>query len=142
MGVMEFHIKMEGVDIMHTLYHSSHNLGVRMDRYRCFLMFIFIFCFLSGRNLTGVSTDVSQQASGNEDRVMDQKDQEKVTGSYGPRQVGKSVGMSDRYEKNFDTAPFSDERFAYRPTRAGGMPTILYPKGVPYSENTPLSARE
>ena len=65
-----------------------------------------------------------------------------MTVSYDHEQVGKSMGISYLPEQNVETAPFAEERFAYRPTRAGGMPTIQNPKGVPYSENTPLLARE
>jgi hypothetical protein len=83
-----------------------------------------------------------QQAIGNEGRVIEQNNLEKMAVSSDYEQVGKRIGISSFPGQNDERAPFADERFAYRPTRTGGMPTIQYPKGVPYSKNTPLSARE
>jgi predicted small secreted protein len=113
-----------------------------MDRLRYCLMFILISCLLSGCNTARVSSSDLQQTSGNEDRVMDQKDQEKVPVANSGGEVGKRGEESDFPEQNVETAPFAEERLTYRPTRAGGMPTIQNPKGVPYSEPGSLYARE
>jgi hypothetical protein len=48
-----------------------------------------------GCNPAGVSGNILQQASGNEDRVIDSKGLEKVTVSYGQGQAGKNIGKSD-----------------------------------------------
>lgn len=120
---------------------SSHK-EEPMNRFRCFLMCIVISCILSGCNIVGMSSAVSQQTSGDEGRVIDQTTPEEETLAYGLRQVGESMGRPDLPEQGVDATPFAEERFVYRPTRAGGMSTIQNPKGVPYSEHTPLMARE
>jgi hypothetical protein len=116
--------------------------GVHMDRLNFCLMFILVCCFLSGCNNARVSSSDLQQASINEDRAVDQKDPEKVPMANGRGEVGKSMEISNFPEQGIDSVPFVEERFVYRPTRAGGMPTIQNPKGVPYPEKASLLVRE
>ena len=139
---MEFHMKTEEVNLMKPPVSTSHKEGVRMDRLSYCLMFIFIFCLLSGCNPSGVSSNVPQQVSGNEGPVIGRTNPGKMVVANGHGEVGKGVEISDLPEQDVEAAPFAEDRFAHRPTRAGGMPTMLYPKGIPYSENTPLLARE
>lgn len=113
-----------------------------MDRFGCFLMLILVFCFPSACGTAGVSSTAPVQTSSNEDRVIDQKELQKVTVSRGQEQAGKNAEASDLPEQMIDGAPFAEDRFTHRPTRTGGMPTIQYPKSIPYAENKPLLARE
>ena len=112
-----------------------------MDRLSYCLMFILISFFLSGCNPAGVSSGYSQQEGGNESRIVDPRDPEKVTVSNGQGQAEKRIEASGLPGENIENAPFAEERFAYRPTRPGGMPTLQNPKGIPYAEETPPLTR-
>jgi hypothetical protein len=113
-----------------------------MNRLGFCLMFILISCLFSGCNTARVSNSDLQQASGSEGRVNVQGGQEQAGLADGLEEVEKRAGEAGSPGQGIEAAPFAEERLAHRPTRTGGMPTILNPKGVPHSEAGSLYCRE
>jgi hypothetical protein len=113
-----------------------------MERLSLCLMFVLVFCLFCGCNTARLSGPDPQQVGGSDGRVNVQGDQEQAVLADGLEEVGKRAGETGSPGRGIEAAPFAEERLAHRPTRTGGMPAILNPKGVPYSEAGSLYGRE
>jgi len=83
---------------------------------------------------------VRQEESSNRGSALGQSNVEQATLIYDHERTGESMKTPHLLKQGVGTAPFAEDRFSNRPTRTGGMPTIRYPKGVPYSESASLLA--